>query len=1077
MAIHQTKQALQSLLAVCLLAACGQGTPADFPEASRKLAEAIGPRRLVEPRLTAFDAYAPCSPADSEGHAIARAQCPGSPAVGSPAYDAAFDFELEFGRRLATRGEPSHRHLQGLLSLVWIDTPGAVDEAIRAFEQLAADAPGDAELWSDLAASYLVRAQQNDDPLDLLHGLDLVERSLGIDPDLPEARFNRALALEKLYLQDLARGVWESYLEIDSESGWAGEAREYLDRPAPAPVGDQWESDRPVLVAAVEAEDRERVVELIDRYRKTARLWAEDDLLAAWAKAQEDGDSREAERLLAVAREIGTALADLGGEHLLFDAVAAIDSAAEEPAKLRRLVRGHLAYDRALELMGQREFAVARSAFVRAVELLRPISAFRWRARFFDQLCAGRAGAREEAVRLGEEIAAAVAANGRYPVTQARALWVAGTSLVVLGRFGAAEEAYLRALELFERAGEVDSFVAVSNFVAGIHDQLGDSRQAWRRNMETLRQLRDRPLPRRQRDFLTVAAFSAAELGELRAAHLFADAELAMAREQLDAGLVKPDSVATHLWHRAHFRRLLGRTEEALEDAAEARVLCDRVESEDDRRTLLPEILFEEARSLAASRPAEALAELDEAEAMFQASESAYMLPTLLREKARSYTALDDLEGAAASLDGAIEILDRQREELRQAWHQMSFFDRVGTVYDEKLGLQLRRGAAPEELLRTAEDGRSRVLLDWLFDLGSASDEVLRAAAHRPPPVAELLKRLPAESVIVEYEVLDHRLLIWVVRGGDLRLEVRDVEAGRLAAKVHTFREGLQVGGVESDSAGLWDLLFEPIRSEIAGVESLVIAADGELHNLPFAALRDVETGRFLIEDHRLSFVPSLSALVELGERGRPEVDLRSARFLVVADPAFDPDAFDLHRLDGARLEAMAIAERFGDVEVLAGAVATPSAVLGKIGSFDVFHYAGHALANWRSPLRSSLVLAPESGEPGSGALFARDFLDLDLDRPQLVVLSACETAYGGRPSREGVVGLVWPLLARGVPEVVASLWSVNDVATVPLFVEFYDALAAGVEPVEALRTAQLARAKAEESFDWAAFQHFGLGS
>ena len=1056
------------LLVACALGSCFEATSSHPGTALRELVEVAGPLRPVEPRLSAFEVYAPC--------------CTGFPENQSPAVEAASELETALLADRATRGEASRSgHVQGLYHLLWIGTDGADEDAVEELEATVVASPPDAELWSDLAAAYLVRARRAEDPLDLLHALELLERGLELAPELPEARFNRALALERLQLQDLARDAWRAYLELDATSGWAEEASAHLARSTPPELREAWDGERPRLVAAIRAGDAVAVREMVDRFRKPARLWGEDELLGAWAKARRNGDSAAADHL-ASARAIGSALAELTGDHLLADAVAAIDRAANEPPVLRRLVDGHLAYARGLELIfgAGEDLGQARQALARAVARLAPESPFALRARFHDLRSAGRMGEREECVRLGRTLAAEAAATGRYPVIEGRALWVAGTSLVVLGRLGEAETAYLAALERFRDGGEIDSRVAVGMNLASVTNEFGDVRETWRRNLETLRVLREHRLPRRERLMLTIAAFSAAELGETRVALLFAEAGLKLAREQLDTGLAGAGSVATHLWHRAYFRRLLGRFEAALEDTAEARRYHDLVVSEDDRRTLRPEILLEEARSLAGRDPRGALARLDEAEKAFRTSQTAYPAPSLLRERARILVGLGKLDTASAALDEAIEILDRQRDQVERPGHQLSFFDRTGEVYDDLLALELRRGASPEALLQTAEGARSRVLLDWLFDLGSAPERTLRnTAARRPFAVEELLARLPPVGVVLGFEVLEDRLLTWVARDGDVHLEVSDIDADHLAAAVEAFRESVRVGRSAPDSAELWRLLIAPIHSRIADRERLVIAADGVLHGLPFAALRDIETGRFLVEDHVLSFVPGLQAFLELEERASklPPIDLASARYLVVADPAFDPGTFHLERLEGARREALAIEARFDAVERLAGPEATPSALRDRLGSAEVFHYAGHALANWRSPLRSSLVLAPEPAGESRGELFAHAILGLDLDRTRLVVLSACETAYGGQVSREGVIGLVWPFLARGVPAVVATLWRVDDVEAASLMTNFYDALAAGLDPAAALRAAQLAQQKTERTFGWAAMQIFGTAT
>jgi len=45
---------------------------------------------------------------------------------------------------------------------------------------------------------------------------------------MPEAMFNRALALQTIGQVDDARTAWQAFLTIDDRSGWADEARTRL---------------------------------------------------------------------------------------------------------------------------------------------------------------------------------------------------------------------------------------------------------------------------------------------------------------------------------------------------------------------------------------------------------------------------------------------------------------------------------------------------------------------------------------------------------------------------------------------------------------------------------------------------------------------------------------------------------------------------------------------------------------------------------------------------------------------------------------------------------------------------------
>src|SRR6202040_3049471 len=67
--------------------------------------------------------------------------------------------------------------------------------------------------------------------------------------------------------------------------------------------------------------------------------------------------------------------------------------------------------------------------------------------------------------------------------------------------------------------------------------------------------------------------------------------------------------------------------------------------------------------------------------------------------------------------------------------------------------------------------------------------------------------------------------------------------------------------------------------------------------------------------------------------------------------------------------------------------------------------------------------------------------VDLDLSKLRLVTLSACETGLGEFTGGEGVQGLQRAFHLAGCPNVIASLWKVNDAATAALMAKFYHEL------------------------------------
>jgi CHAT domain-containing protein len=115
----------------------------------------------------------------------------------------------------------------------------------------------------------------------------------------------------------------------------------------------------------------------------------------------------------------------------------------------------------------------------------------------------------------------------------------------------------------------------------------------------------------------------------------------------------------------------------------------------------------------------------------------------------------------------------------------------------------------------------------------------------------------------------------------------------------------------------------------------------------------------------------------------------------------------------------------------------------------------------------------------GTGVLYAYEIYDLSLPKAGLVVLAGCGTAAGELSAGEGVMSLARPFLARGVPAVVASLWSARDLPSKSLFLDFHRALLAGRSPAAALRLAQLRALNGTSPerrwpVDWAGFQVIG---
>jgi CHAT domain-containing protein len=163
---------------------------------------------------------------------------------------------------------------------------------------------------------------------------------------------------------------------------------------------------------------------------------------------------------------------------------------------------------------------------------------------------------------------------------------------------------------------------------------------------------------------------------------------------------------------------------------------------------------------------------------------------------------------------------------------------------------------------------------------------------------------------------------------------------------------------------------------------------------------------------------------------------------------------------------------------MLIGSEATEGRFKQLAGDFRVLHLATHGYFNAANPLMSGLELEPDRND--DGMLRVHEILDLPL-RADLVTLSACDTALGSGyfaelPVGDEFVGLNRAFLAAGSAAVMATLWQVDDRASVSLMKQFYGRLrvaGAARDAASALASAQRAQRGSRElahPYYWAAY-------
>ncbi len=468
---------------------------------------------------------------------------------------------------------------------------GCPREAVRRWTRAVAAAPNDPRLWNDLAVAHSVAAQAERNPrsplfarcpggsaggLDELDALEAASRSLALLPS-PEARYNRALALEALHLARQAGLAWKEVAATDPDARWAAEASERRRALVAGVPGARGSSalDEATLVGAIRRGDLAAAARLATSSPQRARALAGKELLQDWSRAILAGQSAAAGALLRAAEALARPLAERGDPYAA-EAAAALRRAGSAGALLaaRALVEYDEAFalyrgfddERAIVALDSARRALGAAGLPQALE-----------AEIYAASAENNAGRRDRALARLAAAEPRIETRG-FPALRALSSWIRA---VIVGRDGRPYdqlEEYRRCRALYERLGEVDRMATADSLLAQALWKLGRRRESWSTYLSATAvapRVRD---PYQRRTIWGQLAFLSHANGRLASGLAFEEEMQRAAAAQAD-----PDAVHEALLLRAQLLAGSGRLDEARGDLERVRREALSIADADDR--------------------------------------------------------------------------------------------------------------------------------------------------------------------------------------------------------------------------------------------------------------------------------------------------------------------------------------------------------------------------------------------------------------------------------------------------------------------------------------------------------------
>lgn len=943
------------------------------------------------------------------------------------------------------------------------------DEAISRFDE-ALKLSDDAKIHSDLGAALLEKGKralteesEGKAAEYLAAAVGHLTSAVALDGSLLEPLFNRALVFEQMGDLEKAEQDWRSYLEKDPNSQWTTEAREHL-KSVQEKRRKTSQTDGQIFdefVKRQDAGDREAAWTIArDNQRRTGSIVIEQ-LLDNYL---ERGIESELQRLEPVA--------DMdvvkNGDRYYWDVLQFYRSANPRQRDLAKQARGYMKQGH--DSWGKGEMKTNLSLFTDAKKLFEEAGDFT-EAKFADYWIAFshfHSGGLKESTSILKSLVDASDRN-QYVWLKVRCLYLRSSVEFNLNEHSKAVSSALEGEKLADSTSDRVGQLNVIGALIEYHRYLGDHRKALAQiqlALPIITSITLDPITRARHYGFAATALAAAGFYDMalnyqEAALRLSPAISRMAYQHAFLGAINGK--------RGNFDAALSEVNKAFEIAAKVPDEGVMAYSALQRGDIYREM----------GDCNKALTSYTESIDLYNKIKFDTRIYHAHKGRLFCYLAQKDDARAQNEIATTLKQIEDYRQKIREETQRNTFFEIEQRVYDLAIDFEASRNNS-NQAFEYLQQSRGRSLLDQLNTDANTSGgdknlENLLSTVTQPASAATIKEKVPEDAQLVQYAVLDDKILIWVISSQAIVPASVNVSQRELNATIDRYLPFVSKPPADNEAEQLelakklYSLLVQPVSSLLDRQKLICIIPDKNLSFLPFASLVSPDTGKYLFEDYLLTSSQSVSVFLHLSGTALEKSNVKQETILSVGNPSFDRAAFrNLDDLPNAKREAVEVALLYNASPLLEGD-ATAAAVRSQIMTSDVVHLAAHSVLDDDLPSRSKFLLA-------KGDLSAYDIYRLKrLPRTRLVVLSSCQSGAERYYDGEGMASLARAFLSAKVPLVVASLWPVDSKATEKLMVSFHRHRTVGNTTAEALAKAQREMLRDPENryrspFYWAAF-------